>query len=255
MKRFITSLVIAFLALSCATANAQLIYGNTFPFWNVNGPLTVVGATKTSTLEVTGTTTLTGAVTMSGLVSAEDTNFTGSGVTMSGGTSWNVFNTNATTVAAFGAATTITMGAATGTLTVGPAIVGSITTESTSATTGAIKTAGGLGVAKNLSVGGHVAVSSGATTITSGDCGTTTNGTVAGTDTSGLITIGAVATTACKVSFAAAIAAAPKACVITAGNAAAIAATALPYISAITTTYFTITGAVLASTNWYYLCI
>jgi len=54
------------LALVAFTANAQLIYNNTFPFWNVNGPLTVVGATSTSTLAVTSTSVFTGAVSLNG---------------------------------------------------------------------------------------------------------------------------------------------------------------------------------------------
>lgn len=54
-------------ALLASSVSAQLMYNNTFPFWNVNGPLTVVGATsltgvttQTGALNITGTTTITG---------------------------------------------------------------------------------------------------------------------------------------------------------------------------------------------------
>ena len=69
-------------------------------------------------------------------------------------TTFSIVNATATTVNIGGAATTIAVGAATGTFTLGPALVGSIATDATSATTGAFKTAGGLGVAKALWVGG-----------------------------------------------------------------------------------------------------
>ncbi len=52
---------------------AQLIYGNTFPFWNVTGPLTV-----------NGTTTLTGALNASGANSIPITGVTTSSVAAAG---------------------------------------------------------------------------------------------------------------------------------------------------------------------------
>ena len=94
----------------------------------------------------------------------------------------------------------------------------------------------------------------GATTITSGNCGTTTNGTVAGDNMAGTITIGAVATTTCTVNFSTTLNQAPRAVTLTPGNAAAAAlGTGSPYISpAPTTAHFILNAAALASTVWYY---
>ena len=116
-------------------------------------------------------------------------------------------------------------------------------------------TAPNTGAFTSLAISGPLTSTYGVTTIASGACGATTNGTVAGTNASGLITIGSASTTSCTVSFSATLAVAPNACLVMAANAAAIAATTLPYISAITTGHFVLTGAVLGSTNWYYLCL
>ena len=98
----------------------------------------------------------------------------------------------------------------------------------------------------------------GVPTIVSGACGTGTNGAiVAGSNNnSGQVTIGASATTNCTITFGSGgYVTAPRTCVIDAGNAAAIAATALAYMSAVGTGTFVITGSVLASTNWNYICL
>ena len=55
MKKILISIILA--AIS-SIASAQMIYGNTFPFWNVTGDLTVGGNTT-----ITGTTTQTGVQT------------------------------------------------------------------------------------------------------------------------------------------------------------------------------------------------
>ena len=96
----------------------------------------------------------------------------------------------------------------------------------------------------------------GTPTITSGACGTTTNGTVGAgsTNHSGFINIGAAATTTCDINFSTTITA-PNACVISAGNAAAIAATTLAWVGAPSATAWRITGAVLANTVWRYHCL
>lgn len=54
-KSKLLAVLLAVATVIAIPASAQLIYGNTFPFWNVTGPLTV-----------TGTTTLSGPVVMSG---------------------------------------------------------------------------------------------------------------------------------------------------------------------------------------------
>ncbi len=94
----------------------------------------------------------------------------------------------------------------------------------------------------------------GSPTITSGTCGTGTNGTLsaASNDQAGEVIIGASAATACPVVFNLAYTTAPRAVLLTPGNAAAVGSTVLPYVSAISTTGFTITGSVLASTSFYY---
>jgi len=75
-----------------------------------------------------------------------------------------LFNTNATTVNAFGAATTIGIGNASGTTTINGItkvtgnIVAASATQSTSSTTGAIVTTGGVGIGANLYVGGNATI-------------------------------------------------------------------------------------------------
>jgi hypothetical protein len=133
-------------------------------------------------------------------------------------------------------------------------------TQSTSASTGSIITAGGIGAAGNIFSGGaltavgNFVTATGSPTIASGACGTGTNGTIAGDNQSGVITIGAVATTSCAVSFSKTLANAPKSCVAFPGNAAAAAGTVLAYIGTIATTGFTLSGSVLASTKFNYHC-
>ena len=114
----------------------------------------------------------------------------------------------------------------------------------------------GFGITGTLSATGHASESTANTpSITSGACGATTNGTIAGTDQNGKITIGASATTACAVTFGSSTwASSPAACVFSAATAASAAVTVLPYVSAISTSGFTLSGSVLATTAWYYHC-
>lgn len=100
-----------------------------------------------------------------------------------------------------------------------------------------------------------------APTIASGACGTLTNGTISAaggtaSDQDMIVNIGAVATTVCAISFGSTETTAPRACVMTAGNAAAIAITTLAYldVTTISTTGFSIKGSVLASTIWAVHC-
>lgn len=100
---------------------------------------------------------------------------------------------------------------------------------------------------------GPIATNSGTPTIASGACGTTNNGTVAGDNQSGKVTIGAAATATCAVTFSLTFATAPKAVVLTPANAAAAAlAAGAPFVSAVTTGGFTFQAAALASTTWYF---
>jgi hypothetical protein len=79
----------------------------------------------------------------------------GTGVTTNSAT-FAVFNTNATTINAFGAATILSIGASTGKATFNS------TDNSTSTTTGAIAILGGAGIAQSISVGGRLQLFNGA---------------------------------------------------------------------------------------------
>lgn len=112
------------------------------------------------------------------------------------------------------------------------------------------------GTFTTLTATGQIRSTAGAPTIASGACGTTTNGTIAGTNQSGIITIGSATTTVCTVSFSATLAAAPNACSITPASAgAADWATTVARVSSITTGGFVITGSALASTIYYFICL
>ena len=77
-----------------------------------------------------------------------DLNVDGGDITTNLTGTFNLLNTNATRVDAFGAATDINIGAATGKLTIAS------TDQATSVDTGALEVDGGVGIAKNLHVGG-----------------------------------------------------------------------------------------------------
>ena len=113
------------------------------------------------------------------------------------------------------------------------------------------------GTFTKLAASGQITTAAGLPTIASGACGATTNGAVVAgsTNQAGSITIGSAATTTCTISWSATLAAAPKACVFMAMNAAAIAATTLPFVGTPGTTSVVLNGAVLASTNWSYICL
>jgi len=77
-----------------------------------------------------------------------DLNVDGGDITTNLTGTFNLLNTNATRVDAFGAATDINIGAATGKLTIAS------TDQASSVDTGALEVDGGVGIAKNLHVGG-----------------------------------------------------------------------------------------------------
>lgn len=111
-----------------------------------------------------------------------------------------------------------------------------------------------------LKYSGQLTPTGGVPTIASGDCGTTTNGAVVAgsTNQAGSITIGAVATTTCKITFAAGLTTAFKACVFFPMNATAAATgTTLARVGAPTLTDVTLTGGAgaLASANYAYMCM
>jgi len=85
-----------------------------------------------------------------------------------------------------------------------------------------------LGFASNSAAAGLVdknqgwVANGGAATISSGGCGTGTNGTISGSNNRGQVTIGAVATSSCTVTFSAAYTAAPYCTVFPASSGAAV---------------------------------
>lgn len=118
-----------------------------------------------------------------------------------------------------------------------------------------VTAAAGLVVTGTVSATSKIYPDTGDTpTIASGACGTTTNGTIAGNDQTGVITIGAAATTTCTISFGATWSTAPKACLFSPNNAAAAAVTVLPYSTITNASTWVLHGAVLASTTWNYHC-
>jgi hypothetical protein len=93
--------------------------------------------------------------------------------------------------------------------------------------------------------------------ITSGACGSTTNGTITagGNDQNFLLNIGAAVTASCIVNFSTAWTTAPIGCDATPTNAAAAASgTTGMYMSAPTTTTVTMNGSALANTTWSLQC-
>lgn len=98
---------------------------------------------------------------------------------------------------------------------------------------------------------GQLRLTYGTPTIASGACGTGTNGSVAGSNQTGLVTVGASATASCTVSFSTTLANAPSACIVTqsAGTAE------LTKVTSISTSAFVIAGTTMASTSYYYICL
>ena len=95
-------------------------------------------------------------------------------------------------------------------------------------------------------------------TIASGACGASTNGSIAAgsNNNSGQVVIGASSTTNCTITFGSSgFVTAPRACTMSPANSAAAAITVLAYVSTVNTGTLTITGSVLASTTWNYICL
>lgn len=106
-----------------------------------------------------------------------------------------------------------------------------------------------------VTASGQITSTFGTPTIASGACGTGTNGTIAGTNQSGAITIGASATTTCTVSFSATITA-PNACLVFPGNATAAATgTTVAWVGAPSTSQWVLNGSALANTVYRYICL
>jgi len=110
--------------------------------------------------------------------------------------------------------------------------------------------AGVIDANQNWRIGG-----AGTPTISSGACGTGTNGSIAanGNNQGFEVDIGSAATTTCTITFAnSGFVTAPREAQLTAHNAAAAAqGTTLAYVSSLGTTTMVITGSALANANYY----
>jgi len=127
----------------------------------VGGTLGVTGASTLNTLDVTGATGIDGdfdiATSKFTVASASGNTVVAGTLAVNGAsittddTSFSLINTTATTVNFAGAGTTINIGAASGS---GKVNI-KATTDSTSATTGALVVDGGIGIAKDIFIGGN----------------------------------------------------------------------------------------------------
>lgn len=133
------------------------VYGGTgLNLTGSSGVLTVssgtVSASTTSSAIASALTDETGS---GSLVFGTTPTFTTSVVT--GDSTFAVFNTNATTINAFGAATTLSIGANTGTATFNS------TNNTTAANNGSVVFSGGVGIGKSVSIGGRILLFNGST--------------------------------------------------------------------------------------------
>ena len=105
-------------------------------------------------------------------------------------------------------------------------------------------------------VGGSLRISGGLPTIAANACGTTTQGAVVGSDETGAVLVGTGTVTTCNVSFSVTLPAIPRSCSITPANSVAAATnTTLAYVSAMTASGFTISGAALAGARYNFVCM
>ncbi|MGO9744440.1 MAG: hypothetical protein ACLPN5_23545 [Roseiarcus sp.] len=87
--------------------------------------------------------------------------------------------------------------------------------------------------------------------IAANACGSTTQGSVSGADTDGKLTVGTASVTSCAVSFSGTLPNAPRAVVLTPANSTAAGSTGA-YVSAISTTSWTLSGTALSGAAYYY---
>jgi len=136
----------------------------------------------------TGTTTINNDLVADALTVAGDLAVNGGDITTTALTA-SIFNTTATTVNAFGAATAVTIGVSgAGEVDIRP------TTQSTSQTTGALQVAGGVGIVKDIFVGGAGTITTDLA-INGGDITTTAATATVFNTTATTVNIGGAATT------------------------------------------------------------
>ena len=146
--------------INLGTWNGTVIsttYGGTgLNLTGTSGVLTVSSGTVSASTTSSAISSAISDKTGSGaLTFATSPDFTTSVTTGSG--TFAVFNTNATTINAFGAATTLSLGAATGTATFNS------TNNSTATNNGSVVFSGGVGIGKSVSVGGRLLLFNGST--------------------------------------------------------------------------------------------
>ena len=146
---------------SLITSGGHSLTFNTTATTSVTLPTTGTLATTSNKLSDFAATTslelfntITGETGSGALVFATSPDFTTSVTTPS--TTFSVFNATATTINAFGAATVMSIGAATGKATFNS------TDNSSSTTTGGLVVLGGAGIAKSVSIGGRLQMFNGA---------------------------------------------------------------------------------------------
>jgi hypothetical protein len=139
-------------------AGATILYTHATTSWNLNKHLIGTSAQFSSTLGVTGDTTLTANLAVNG-----------GALTTTAGT-FDLLDSTATTVNAFGAATIIDLGATSGTLTINnPTVVGSQTTQAVFNTTATTVNAFGAATALTLGATTGNATIRNANTIVTGN--------------------------------------------------------------------------------------
>lgn len=141
-------------------------------------------------------------------------------------------------------------------MTAGAGVTAGISVDASAVTTAPLTLIGGS--TKGVLVQPFILPSGSGPTIASNACGSGTQGTIGGgsTDMAGFLTVGTSTVTSCAVSFAVTHTNSPKECQLTPGNAtAAVQATTQAYISTVSATGFTITGAALDSAKYYYVCM
>ncbi|CAB4129055.1 hypothetical protein UFOVP112_153 [uncultured Caudovirales phage] len=138
----------------------------------------VIPTSTASTTPTTGALVVIGGVGIGGQASVFSNVLVGGGGLTTSNTIGYVFNETATTINAFGAATTLNIGNASGTTTIAGVtkhsgnLVAASGTTSTGTTTGALVVTGGIGVSGNINIGSNLVVTgttthTGATTFSS----------------------------------------------------------------------------------------
>ena len=121
------------------------------------GALTVIGGVGILGNIYANNLNTSGSISTADLTLTGDLGVNGGDITTTAST-FNLLASNATTVNAFGAATTLNLASATGNTIVRNRLVANATTPSTSTTTGAFVSLGGVGIAGNLNVGENVVI-------------------------------------------------------------------------------------------------